>query len=100
MKLPDGPKIPALLQLIQWIANPLDYLDDCAKSYGDIFTLKLSGFRPFVFINNPQGIQEIFTADAKKFDAGRSNGIVRPLVGDNSLISTCAKFSRWTSFFS
>ena len=86
MKLPDGPKIPAFLQLIQWIANPLDYLDHCAKRYGDIFTLKLSGFRPFVFINNPQGIQEIFTADAKKFDAGRSNGIIRPLLGDNSLI--------------
>ena len=86
MKLPDGPKIPALWQLIQWIANPLGYLDDCAKRYGDIFTLKLSGFRPFVFINNPRGIQEIFTADAKNFDAGRSNEIVRPLLGDNSLI--------------
>ena len=61
MKLPDGPKIPALLQLAKWIIEPLDYLDDCGKRYGDIFTLRLLGLPPLVFIANPQGNQADFS---------------------------------------
>ncbi len=85
-KLPDGPQQPRLLQLIQWIADPLSYLDTCAERYGDTFTLRLATFEPIVFLSDPQAIQEIFTADAKQFDSGRTNGIVRPLVGDHSLL--------------
>ncbi len=84
--LPEGPKIPPLLQLIKWIAEPFEYLDDCAKRYGDIFTVKVFGFPPLVFIANPQGIQEIFSADAKSFDVGNANEILRPFFGDRSLI--------------
>ncbi len=84
--LPDGPKIPPLLQLIKWIAEPFEYFDDCGKRYGDIFTLRLFGFPPLVMIANPQGIQEIFSADAQSFDVGRANEILRPFFGDNSLV--------------
>jgi unspecific monooxygenase len=85
-KLPDGPQQPRLLQLIQWIADPLSYLDACAQRYGDTFTLRLASFEPFVFLSHPQAIQEIFTADPKQFDSGRANGIARPLVGEHSLL--------------
>ena len=86
MKLPDGPKTPPLFQSINWIARPFEYLEECAKKYGDIFTLRLFGFPPIVYIAAPQGIKQIFSADAKFFDAGRTNDFVRPLVGDNSLL--------------
>ncbi|MGL5804221.1 MAG: cytochrome P450 [Xenococcaceae cyanobacterium] len=86
MKLPDGPKSPSFIQLFFWIADPLNYLDTCAKRYGDIFTLRIAGFDPLIIISNPQAIQEIFNVDSKQFDAGRSNSIVRFLVGDNSLL--------------
>ncbi len=85
MKLPEGPKTPALFQLIKWIARPFEYLEECAEKYGDVFTMRLFGFPPLVFIANPQGIQEIFSADAKYFDVGRSNYLVRPLFGDNCI---------------
>ena len=84
--LPDGPKIPPLLQLIKWIAEPFEYLDDCAKRYGDIFTLRLFGFPTWVLIANPQGIQEIFSADAQSFEVGRAAEILRPFFGDHSLV--------------
>ncbi len=87
MKLPDGPKIPTLLQLIKWLGEPFEFLDDCAKRYGDIFTMRLFGFQPMVVISNPQGIQEIFSADPNSFDVGRANEILRPFFGDNSLLS-------------
>ena len=61
-------------------------MDDCARSYGDIFTIKLVGFSPLVFLSAPQAIKEIFATDAKQFDAGRSNEILRYLLGSNSVI--------------
>ncbi|HEY9672880.1 MAG TPA: cytochrome P450 [Waterburya sp.] len=86
MKLPDGPKTPRVLQLIKWISDPLSYLDTCTQQFGDVFTLRLTSFEPIVFFSHPQAIQEIFTADAQQFDSGRTNGIVRPLVGERSLL--------------
>lgn len=85
-KLPDGPESFAWWELIKWIGDPLAYLEAGARCYGEIFTIRLSGFAPFVIIGNPQGIQEILSVDAKLFDSGSANDIVRPLVGDNSLL--------------
>ncbi len=85
-QLPNGSQQPRILQLMQWIANPLRYLDTCAEEYGDVFTLRLASFNPLVFLSHPQAIQEIFTVDAKHFDSGRANGIIRPLVGEHSLL--------------
>ncbi|MDJ0899929.1 MAG: hypothetical protein QNJ55_14080 [Xenococcus sp. MO_188.B8] len=33
-----------------------------------------------IYIADPQGIKEIFSADAKSFDAGRTNDFVRPCI--------------------
>ncbi|NEO99227.1 MAG: cytochrome P450 [Symploca sp. SIO2E9] len=85
--LPDGPQLPRWWQLIQWIANPFGYLDQCRQRYGDTFTIRLSGLEPFVFLSHPQAIQAIFTAAPSQFDSGRGNAIIQPLVGDNSLMT-------------
>ncbi|MBD2099004.1 cytochrome P450 [Trichocoleus sp. FACHB-591] len=86
MKLPDGPKGPKLFLTLQGVLWPLEFLEDCARRYGDPFTSRFASFPPFVVFSNPQAIQEIFTADPKLFDSGRSNNIFRPSLGDNSLI--------------
>lgn len=86
MKRIEGPKIAPPLQLYQWIMNPLDFLEDCAHKYGDTFNLNLLGFPPFTMVSHPQANQDIFSVDAKEFDVGRGNGLVRVLVGDNSLL--------------
>src|SRR6476646_5399054 len=86
MKLPDGPKGPKLFLTLQGVLRPLEFLEDCVQRYGDPFTSRFANFPPFVVFSNPQAIQEIFTADPKLFDSGRSNTIFRPSLGDNSLI--------------
>ena len=86
MQLPNTIPLSALRQTANWIARPYDFLDECARNYGDTFTMKLVGFPPLVFLSNPQAIREIFAADAKQFDAGRSNGILQSLLGSNSLV--------------
>lgn len=86
MKLPDGPKTPRFLQLVQWIARPLELMESCARRYGDCFTLQLSGYAPIVFISSPQAIHSIFTANPEQFESGKANKILEPLVGNQSMI--------------
>ncbi|MDJ0688742.1 MAG: cytochrome P450 [Xenococcaceae cyanobacterium MO_188.B32] len=86
MKLPDGPKTPPWLQLIQWIADPLDYMETSVQSYGDVFTVRAGSLFQGVFISNPQLIQAIFTAEPKLFDSGRGNVSGKIFVGENSLL--------------
>ena len=84
--LPNPVKLSKLKQLTNWIARPYDYMDECTQAYGDVFTMHLLGLEPLVFLSDPQAIKELFAADAKQFDAGRGQDILRPLLGDNSVI--------------
>ena len=59
MKLPNGPKTPSFIQTLKFILNPLAVLDNCAKRYGDIYTLNLKS--PVVVISNPQALQQILS---------------------------------------
>ncbi|OCR01157.1 cytochrome P450 [Oscillatoriales cyanobacterium USR001] len=86
MTLPDGPKTQKYVQLIQWIADPLGYMNNCAKQYGDIFTTRWGKLAPFVMISNPEGLQQILTNPA--FDApGSANEILKPMLGENSMMT-------------
>ncbi len=87
-KLPDGPQTHPWVQTYQWLTNPLEYMEACAKRYGDIFTLRIGPvFTPQVFISNPQAIQQIFTTDPKQLDSGEPAGIKSPLLGRQSLLA-------------
>ncbi|NEQ68672.1 MAG: cytochrome P450 [Symploca sp. SIO2D2] len=86
MTLPDGPKTPRLWQQIQWITDPISYMETNAQKYGDIFTVG-AGFagETILFVSNPKIIQTVF-ANPKLFAApGYLNKILQPLVGENSL---------------
>jgi len=85
MTLPDGPKAPPFVQLIQWISDPLTYMDKCAKQYGDIFTAQVTNGGPWVMIHHPQAVQEMLNSNA--FHApGKVNSIAKPLVGEQSML--------------
>ena len=76
----------SIFQLANWIFRPLDFLEECVAKYGDTFKVNLMGLPPFTVVSNPQGIEEILSVDAKKFDVGRTNNIVASLLGENSLV--------------
>jgi cytochrome P450 family 110 len=88
MKLPDGPRLPALLQTLAMVAQPLEVLETCARRYGDTFTLRVLGPNspPVVFVSQPQTIQAMFTYLADAFEFGKVTHVFRPLVGQQSLI--------------
>jgi len=86
MKLPDSPKMPKFLQLVQWIYQPLQLMEHSAKNYGDCFTLWLTNKQPMVFLSNPQAIQQLFTDHLSNLDSRASAQILQPLLGENSLL--------------
>ncbi|AOY80188.2 cytochrome P450 [Moorena producens JHB] len=86
MKFPDGPKTPALLQSINLIVNPLNYLEDCAKRYGDIFTIRFLNYPPTVLVSHPQAMKEIFTASSQTFNTGEAmKELPTAFTGENAL---------------
>lgn len=86
MTLPNGPKTPWMLRVFKLIFHPLEYMEDYAKQYGDIFKTGGDKSPPFVYISNPQAIKEIFSAAPELFDSGRGNAILQYFLGDNSLV--------------
>ena len=88
MKLPDGSRLPSLLQTLAIVAQPINFLERCAQKYGDTFTLRVLGINspPVVFFSHPDSIQAIFTTLADSFEFGKVTHIFRPLVGDQSVI--------------
>ncbi|MEH2304932.1 cytochrome P450 [Nostoc sp.] len=88
MQLPNPLKTPSLLQKIQWVANPVSFMENAAQQYPDIFTAEVIGFGDtVVFVNHPQAIKEIFTNDRKKFIfVGEGNRVFEPLAGEYSLL--------------
>ncbi|MBD2002638.1 MULTISPECIES: cytochrome P450 [Cyanophyceae] len=84
--LPKGPNTPRSLRLIKFIFQPIKYLDDNAKAYGDTFTIRGSKNTPIVYFSQPQALQTIFTADDRQLDAGRGNSGLEFLMGENSLL--------------
>ena len=88
MQLPNTLKTPSFLQKLQWVVDPVGYMETATQQYPDMFTAEVVGFGDtLVFVNHPQAIQEILTNDRKKFAAvGEENKILQPLIGDYSVI--------------
>ncbi len=88
MKRPNTLKTPSFLQKLQWIGDPVGYMENAAQQYPDIFNAEIVGFGDtLVFVSHPQAIQEVLTNDRKKFAAlSETNKILQPLVGDYSVI--------------
>ncbi|MEH2399431.1 cytochrome P450 [Nostoc sp.] len=89
MKLPNGLQIPPVVQMVRWISNPMSFMEACAKSYGDIFTIRLDkNLPPIVIVSNPQALQQILTNDTKALEApGDLNQVFESLLGKHSVIT-------------
>jgi unspecific monooxygenase len=84
--LPSVP-YPALLQRIQWVFDPVGYLERGAASNPDLFRTQVAGFGEALFIHHPQAIEQILTKDRTQFTApGHLNKLVTPLVGNSSVM--------------
>ncbi len=86
MKLPPGPRAPALAQTAAWWLRPLDMLDACARRYGDVFTIRFAGFGAVVMVSAPEHVRQVFTGDPDALRAGEANVALLPIVGRHSVL--------------
>jgi cytochrome P450 len=82
-QLPEGPGLFGTFGLVR---NPYPFLDECARRYGDWFTLRVPGVAPFVFTSEPSAIREIFLGDTALLHAGKANRPLGFYVGERSVL--------------
>jgi cytochrome P450 family 110 len=71
---------------LSWLFRPYEFLENCRAAYGDAFTVDLGSYGRFVLFSQPEAIRQIFTGDAAVFHAGAGNAVLRPFLGDGSLL--------------
>jgi cytochrome P450 len=66
--------------------QPTSFLEDCERRYGEYFTLRLSADRTMVITSDPEAVKTVFTGDPAQMLAGKNNEVLRPLLGDRSVL--------------
>lgn len=80
-------KIPKIIQQLESILKPLEFLERCAKNHGDIFIANFFANLETLVVSHPQDLQDLFNPVNKILDApGTANEIFKHLLGENSLI--------------
>lgn len=82
-RLPSGPGIVATFGFVR---NPYRFLDQCARRYGDWFTVRVPGVNPFVFTSAPAAIREIFLGNPELLQAGKANRPLGAFMGERSVL--------------
>jgi cytochrome P450 family 135 len=78
--------MPRPLQTAIWSRQAQWMLSQSRRRLGPMFTLEIAYEGKWVVVADPELVKEIFRGDPKVFHAGEGNEILRPLLGDNSLL--------------
>ena len=85
--LPPGPASPSIVQGLLYAYRPDRFFSQCARRYGEAFSIRLPVGVPAVLFSNPAAIRDIFAASDEDLRAGESNTALRPILGDQSLLT-------------
>src|SRR5918999_2059768 len=84
--LPPGPRMPRPVQTAIWARGAQWMLAQCRRRFGDTFRLDIAYEGTWILLSNPEDVRRVFTGDPKVLHAGEANGILRPVLGDNSVL--------------
>jgi cytochrome P450 len=85
---PPGPRAPALLQALRYTRNPLGFLGEQQRRYGDIFSVRFPFFGRIVYVAQPDLVKAVFTGPPQDFHAGEANAtVLEPALGPNSVLT-------------
>lgn len=85
----DGPKAKGLrqiLRILRLILQPTHYMEDNVARYGPMFKIGGETSPPLVYVGDPEVVREIFMLDASAASTGQSNGVLRVMVGEHSIL--------------
>ncbi|TDV46252.1 cytochrome P450 [Actinophytocola oryzae] len=86
--LPPGSNLPPLVQTVLFIARRRQVHAHWRRKYGDVFTARVAAGRTIVTISRPEHIRQVFAGTPKVFHAGEGNGLLAPVMGRHSLLTT------------
>jgi cytochrome P450 len=84
--LPPGPRMGRVPQTAIWSRKAQWLLEQSRARFGPMFTLKIAYEGDWVVISDPELVKQVFTGDPRVFHAGEGNQILRPVLGDNSVL--------------
>lgn len=84
--LPPGPRAPRAVQTLAWMTRPMPFMERCRARYGDTFTVRIAQEGTWVFVSHPDAVKQVFTGDPAVLHAGIANRILRPWLGDESVL--------------
>jgi len=86
--MPPGSHAPGIAQLLRYARDPLGFLSDQQRRYGDIFAIRFPYFGRIVYVAEPGLVKALFTGDPAVFHAGEANAsILEPALGPNSVLT-------------
>jgi cytochrome P450 len=86
--LPPGPRHPRWLQTWYFVRRPFAFAEQCARRYGDYFTIRILGMPPSVAVSDPDAIRDLLTGDPESVVAGESNArLLEPILGQFSVLN-------------
>ena len=78
--------MPAAVQaalLLRWWSA---FAFACRRRYGEVFTVRLAGYGPGVYLSNPDHIKTVFAEDPRTYHAGEANSILAGILGRSSVL--------------
>jgi cytochrome P450 len=81
-----GPRMPAAAQALAFYARPIEFVEWARRRHGPIFRLDLPPFGELAYVADPDEIKKVFTGGADVYRAGEANDVMRPLLGDRSVL--------------
>lgn len=85
--VPPGPRLPGLIQALLALSAPAAVFPAAARRYGVPFTLELMPKgRTVVAVSDPAEVKDVFAGSPSVFHAGKGNELLRPLLGEHSLL--------------
>jgi cytochrome P450 family 135 len=84
--LPPGPRMPRALQTVIWSRRAQWLLEQSRARFGSMFTLRIAHEGTWVVVSDPDVVKQVFTGDPRVFHAGEGNQILRPILGENSVL--------------
>ena len=84
--LPPGPRAPAALNMLRFMTRPIETLLGWQARYGNVFTVRYTGFGTGVYVAEPEAIRELFTGDQSDLLAGEANSFMEPVLGPHSVL--------------
>ncbi len=85
---PPGTRMPAALQALSYARDPLGFLIDFQRRYGDIFSVSFPFFKGLVYVADPALVKELFTRSPQQLHAGEANAtVLEPALGPNSVLT-------------